>query len=119
MRHQWWPLVIVASAVLTCAAQVVGGPALPVRAVLAFWFLLVCPGMALVPLLQLGEAWVEVPLALALSIGLDTVVAETLVLTRHWSPSGALALLVGISLAGGLLQLSTLGNRTQARRGER
>src|SRR5919197_5513768 len=103
-RSLCWPLVIVASASGTALAMA-GHVGPPLQPLIAFWFLLVCPGMAFVPLLRLAGGLTAVTLALALSIALDTLVAETMVLTRTWSPAGALGVLMGISMAGAGRQL--------------
>jgi hypothetical protein len=77
----------------------------PMRPVIAFWFLLICPGMAFIRLLHL-QGWItELTLAIALSLTLDTLVAETMVLNHLWSPQKGLFGLICLSLAGAALQL--------------
>jgi hypothetical protein len=103
----WWPLAIVASAVAVTAATTVPAGT-PVRPLAAFWFLLVCPGMAFVPLLPIRERLVQLGLAVALSIGLDGAVSEAMLYARAWSYQGGLAVLIGICLIGTMLQLRNL-----------
>lgn len=103
-RSLVWPAGIVLSAVLAFLAAFLPQGS-PVRVVFAFWFLLVCPGMAFVRLFHLQDILVEITLAIALSIAIDTIVSEFLVLTATWSPIRALAIIGLISLAGAALQL--------------
>jgi uncharacterized membrane protein len=83
----------------------------PVRPLVAFWFLLICPGMAFVPLLRVKERLTEVTVAIALSIALDTIVSETMVLTKRWAPEWALFLLICMAVVGAVLQIATLPTR--------
>jgi nucleoside recognition membrane protein YjiH len=88
----------------------------PVRPALVLWFFLICPGMAVVRLLGLKDHLTELTLAVALSIALDLIVAETMVLSNLWSPGGALWTLVGVSIFGAALQLTRLPARNRATR---
>ena len=88
----------------------------PIQAIVAFWFLLICPGMAFVRLLQIRERLPELIVAIALSMALDTVVSETMVLTKRWSPEWGLAVLIGMSAAGAALQIIILAARNGTRR---
>ena len=99
-----WPLVIIASG-LGAGLAALGFIGPPLRPLLAFWFLLVCPGIAFVRLLQLEEPLSELTLAIALSIALDSIVAEIMAFSHHWSPLGALGVLVALSLVGVALQI--------------
>lgn len=99
-----WPTIITASAA-AIGGLVYGGLTSPIRPILAFWFLAVCPGMALVRLLRLRDAWTEVALATAISLSLDVIVALSLVYSHYWSPKFGLAVLIGVSLLGAALQL--------------
>ena len=87
LRSALWSLVIVASAI-GAGLAVVSDMGSPIRPVIAFWFLLICPGMAIVHLLRVGDRAAEVTLAVALSIAIDTIVAEAMILTGLWSPKG-------------------------------
>jgi hypothetical protein len=113
-----WPTVIVASAAAVAAASIMQvGP--PMRPMAAFWFLLVCPGMAFVPLLPIRDRLVQFGFAVALSIGLDGLVSETLLYSRAWSYQGQLAVLIGICLIGTMLQIRRgLRRRATASAGE-
>lgn len=94
-----WPAIIVLST-LAVALVVFGGVGFPLRPVVVFWYLLVCPGMALVGLLRPRDGVAAFTLALALSIALDTLIAMTLLYAGYWSPRAGLVLLMAISLVG-------------------
>jgi hypothetical protein len=83
----------------------------PLRFVVAFWFLLVCPGMALVPLMRLRDRIAEWTLAIALSLALDALVAGAMVFFGAWSPERGLIILVAVSLIGALLQVVSAQRR--------
>src|SRR4051794_8382675 len=71
-RQAWWPWPLVIAVSTLCAvAAALGGWEAPFRPALVLWFVLVCPGMALVRLLRLGEPVTEWTLAVALSVTLD------------------------------------------------
>ena len=106
-RPTWvWPIIIIISA-LAVGGVTFGDVTSPMRPLLALWFLVACPGMALVRLLQLGETFTELTLAIAVSLALDTIVAGTMLYIGAWSPRWSLLVLIGISLFGAVLQLVT------------
>ena len=98
-----WPALIVLSAA-GIALVVFAGVAAPARPFVALWFLLLCPGMALVRLLRVGGVAVELSLAIALSLALDSLVAGVMVYTRTWAPERGLIVLIAISVFGAALQ---------------
>ncbi len=98
-----WPSVIALSAVLAGALAFMNVSA-QARMVLVLWFLLVCPGMMLVRFFDLREPLAEWTLAVVLSLVIDTLVAGLLLAAGRWSPLGALAILLGLTLAGALAQ---------------
>ena len=99
-----WPAIIVLSAALIGVLVFLNVES-PVRPVLAIWFLIVCPGMALVRLIGLQDRWTETTVAVALSMSLDIIVSLMLVYSGLWSPKLGLAILIGISVAGSALQM--------------
>ncbi len=103
-----WPAVIVASAAATGLMALLGIQG-PVRALVTIGFLCTGPGMALVPLLRLEHGWVNATLAVAVSLALDSIVAESMLYARVWSPGWGLAALIGLSVAGAGLQVLTVG----------
>ena len=103
-RSIWWPIIIILSAIGT-ALVTAGNMGVPARSLITFWFLLVCPGMAFTRLLQIEDVWAELMIAIALSIAMGTIVAETMVLTQRWLPQWGLVVLICISLVGAVLQI--------------
>jgi hypothetical protein len=113
IRHAWarasrwspwlWPATIVLSAG-SIALVFFAGVAAPARPFVALWFLLLCPGMALVRLLRVGGVAAELTLAVALSLALDTLVAGVMIYTGTWAPGWGLMVLIAISVFGAALQ---------------
>lgn len=103
--HLRWPAVIIASAVILVAVTILD-VAGPIRAVVALWFLLVCMGMAFLPLAGIRPS---TPLELALiplfSIVLDSLTATCLTLLGAFSQASALVALIGLAVVGCVLQL--------------
>jgi hypothetical protein len=99
-----WPTIIILSILATglvsfVATDIAGRP------LIVMWFLFICPGMALVWLLRPEEPMVKWTLAVALSFAIHGIVAGILMYTGQWSPTGTLEILMGISLAGVLMQV--------------
>jgi hypothetical protein len=99
-----WPAIIATSAIATVLASLGEGNQ-PLRSGVAFWFLLVCPGMAFVRLLGLSEPFSEWAVAVALSVALDTVVGEVLLFAGAWSAASGLTALAALSIGGAALQV--------------
>ena len=99
-----WPAVIILSAIgvgITTWLNVAG----PFRAVLSFWFMLICPGMAFIRLFRLKDSLAEWIIGIAASIALSMLLTEFMVLKKLWSPSYGLLALIVISILGALLQI--------------
>jgi hypothetical protein len=104
-HSRWfWPLIISLSGAAV-AVFYFGDVHSPLRALVALWFLGICPGMAFVRLLRLPGLLPEIVLAIALSIALDGIVTLIMVYTNIWSPDLGLIVLIGLSLIGVVLQL--------------
>lgn len=109
-RSPWiWPVIIFISNV-SIVFLAFGEFLPPVRHLISFWFLLVCPGMAYVPLLHIRDGPVEWTLAVALSLALDAIVATLMVYTGNWWTHGGLIVLMAISIGGVALQIITIGS---------
>lgn len=91
-----WDTIIVLSAFAAILAAWLAVPQ-PARWVLVGWFLVVCPGMALVRLLRLEERTAEWMLAVAVSLSLDMVVGEAMVYAGMWSPLAGLLLIACVT----------------------
>ena len=75
-----------------------------IRAVVTLVFMAAGPGMALMGLLRLDDLLIELSLALALSLVLETIIAMALLLLRHWVPSHGLIVLEVLAGVGALAQ---------------
>ena len=96
--------VVCASSVALAVALAADAPA-AVRSPLALWFLLACPGLALVPLLRLDGPAGRWALVVALSLAVDLLVTLVMLYAGLWSPAGIFAVLAAISILGGVAQL--------------
>lgn len=99
-----WPVLLSASASLA-GWMVVANINHPMRPLLAFWLAVFCPGLAIVRSLHLKDPFSEWTLAIALSLGLSTGIAEILVYAQAWSLQFVTLSLVAMSIAGAALNL--------------
>ena len=98
------PLVVLVSAALAIGTAIgPGGSDVHMLAIVLF--VLICPGLAVVPLLGLDDVWAEVTLALAVSVTVSTLLTTALLFAGLWSPVATFIVLVAISVAGAALQL--------------
>jgi hypothetical protein len=70
------------------------------RSLLVMWFLLICPGMAVVRCFSFDKPVVVWTLAPAISIVIDALVASLLLYVGRWSPQTIFKILVGITVVG-------------------
>jgi hypothetical protein len=107
-----WPSVIVVSLVSldVLIAVGIGGPA---RLVLTLWLMLVCAGMAFVPLLELASLPVELVLGVAASVALSAVVATAAVVMGFRFATSGLIVLETITLVGCALQARSMAAGAQ------
>jgi hypothetical protein len=103
-RSLLWPMVLAASSVCV-ALLVLGHVNGPVRVVMVGGFLLVCPGMASVRRFRVADQGTELVLAIAISIGLETLLAAGMLYAGWWSPTGLLVLLLGFCFIMGVDEL--------------
>ena len=101
----WWGAVAAASAVLTGALAAAGVHS-PVRVAATVWFVLVCPGIAVVRLLRLDDAVAELALAVAVSIALAAAAGGIPLYAGLWSTFTALAILISITIAAAAAPLA-------------
>ena len=104
-RRQRWPLVIVLSGALLTTLMATDVQS-PVRIVLALWFLLVCTGMAFVPLLSIERPLTELGLGVIASIAVDSVVTTAILLVGDLSPATGLLALEALCLLGCTAQIA-------------
>jgi len=69
----------------------------PLRQVVMMAYLLLVPGLATLHLLQLELGWLGLPVAIATSLVLNTLLAELMVLMPLWSPAAGVAIISGLS----------------------
>lgn len=81
----------------------------PLRTVLAIGFLLFAPGLALAELLEIREHLYRLTIATGTSLGIETVVALSLIYAHAWSIGLAVGILVG--LTGSALVVAVLRAR--------
>ncbi len=98
-----WVVSILASTAAVGLVSLVGGDS-PVRHVVALWFLFTCPGMALVPLLEIDDPVFEWSLIVATSLAVDAIVAVAMVYADVWSPMSGLLVIMLLTLLGALVQ---------------
>jgi uncharacterized membrane protein len=98
-----WPVILGLSALIAGVLTFVGD-APQARVVVVLWFLLVCPGMMLVRFFRLREPLFEWVLAITLSMALDTIIGGILLYTGHWSPDGAFAIILALTVVGVFVQ---------------
>ena len=104
LRKLGWPITIIISSIVAgILAQ--SGPGGYLRPIVSFWFMLVCPGMAIVGLLHLKDHLIELVLSIALSISISVVLTEFMALSHLWSALAGLRILIAICLAGAALQI--------------
>ena len=100
---KWSTVIAISAAAVEFAVN--GDVTTPLRPLITLWFLIICPGMAFIQLLQIRDHLYEVVLAVALSLVMALGVAATILYAGFWSPELILLILVGLSLVGVLCQL--------------
>jgi hypothetical protein len=104
LRRVAWPVVIIVPTVAVTLLWL-AGIAGPLRVLLAFWVLLVCPGMAIVGIFGVRDIITRLVAAVALSLAIDCLIAMAMVYRVGWSPEGGYAVIAAISVAGAGAQL--------------
>lgn len=117
LRAQWlWPRVLMLSA-LAVAVTVFWDLDYVLRPPLALWFVVVCPGMAIVRLLRISNAGMELTLGIAMSLLATLVVSTVTVYGGDFSADGSLMVLVTICVVGSVLQMVDTRRSEQKIRG--
>lgn len=106
--YWFWPILILCSAAAAVSVSLTDN-IMPLRHLIVLWFMAVCPGMALVRLLDVKDELTEWILAIAVSLSLDASVAVVMLYTGQWSPTVGLMIIVSISAFGVVLQLWRAG----------
>jgi hypothetical protein len=97
-----WLLIIVTSTALAIVATLVAdGSALTTVPLL--WFLAVCPGIPYAQLLRLDDPIQRGIIAIGLSVAIDAVVAEALLLTDAYTATRTVVALGVVACAGAVI----------------
>jgi len=100
-----WPLGVIL-ATLASAVVVFVVPGADARPYVVLGFVLICPGMALVRLLSLGDTLLEIAVAIALSIGVALLASLAMIYAGIWSPEALFGGLLGLAAVGAGLDLA-------------
>jgi hypothetical protein len=100
----FWPIWIVVNGLL-CGLFYLFAPASSLRLLVALVFLLISPGMSLIPFLHLSDRLNELMLGIALSLTLDALLAAAALYAGVWDPTAVLWVLIGLSWLGAALQV--------------
>jgi len=103
VRRVPWAAVVAVAAVVAPALALAGAPA-AVRLPVVLVFLLLGPGMAFVPLRDLGDPVAELTVAVGISLAVDLAVALAMLYAGAWSPPATLVVLAAFALGGAALQ---------------
>jgi hypothetical protein len=103
-RNLAWPLVLVTSTALVGILNGIGVES-NLRFVITAAYLLICPGMAYIRLLNLSSRSTVWILAIAASISIDLLVSEIMVLIKLWSANAAYFTIGTFCIAGALVQI--------------
>ncbi len=99
-----WPTITFISVIVVIffafIAPAYGARYVGYRGIAVLWFVTLCPGMSLVSLLKLDHFFVEVTLAIALSLSIDGIVVGCFLYAGYWSPPAMLWVLIVLSLVG-------------------
>lgn len=110
MTSSWrtwpWPIIILLSVGMVIFFTFIN-PGTPMQGIAILWFVTLCPGMSLAPLLKLNHFFIEVTLAIALGLSIDAIVVGIFLYSGYWSPPAMLWVLIALSVIGSILQLAT------------
>lgn len=103
--QRWiWPMILLLSTLAVCLAAFLDWQS-PLRLIIALWFMVVCPGMALVRVFGLRLPVSSWTLAIAFSLAIDSTVGIALLYSGNWSWQTGLIILGSITVAGSILDL--------------
>jgi len=103
----YWRIVVIGVLLVGTIlfGQVPGGSAFgTVRAAFTLGFLGIAPGLGVMGLFRLDDLLLELSLAVALSLALETIVAMAMLLIGDWVPSTGLALVAALTAIGAIVQ---------------
>ena len=109
MRPPWFALSLVATAAVALAALT--GEDSSLRTLAVVWFLVTCPGMALARLIGLERTVDEACVGIGLSLGVNVLVAISLVYLGLWSAGAVFGVAAAVTLAATARGLAVKGER--------
>ena len=102
--ERWiWPVVLMLSTLTVSLAAFLDWQS-PLRPLITLWFMIICPGMALLRVFRLRLAAAGWTLAIAFSLALDTAIGIALLYSGHWSWQTGLIILVAITFISTLIE---------------
>lgn len=104
LRRWVWPVVLLLSTLAVCLAAFLGWQS-PLRSLITLWFMVVCPGMALVRVFGLRLPVSSWTLAIAFSLTLDSAIGIALLYSGNWSWQTGLIILASITVVSTLIDL--------------
>ncbi len=99
-----WPGILLLSTAAVLLAAFMGWQS-PLRPIITLWFMVVCPGMALLRVFGLRLPVSGWTLAIAFSLALDTAVGIALLYAGKWSWQTGLIILASITVVSALIDL--------------
>ncbi len=104
IKRYFWPILMLA-AIFSLLISVMQNIQSPIRTWLTFAVLLLCPGMAFIPLLNMQYLPAKIATGIALSIAINVTLSEIFVLAKAWHPLTILIIISLITLGGIIWQL--------------
>jgi uncharacterized membrane protein len=100
-----WTAVLLSVFAVTVAVLVAADVQSPVRAVLAFVFVMAAPGHALLGCCGLARGWLGAALVVATSASLATAIATAQLYLAAWSPTATVLVLALVTVAASAVTL--------------
>ena len=104
-RLNWLMPVMITISALFASICVFGNIQSPMRFLVVLWFLLVCPGMPFIELLEINDKFTVWTLAVALSLAIDTAISLIVLYLDQWSVELIVGILAAVTLSGIALQV--------------
>jgi hypothetical protein len=104
MRKFPWPFVVAALSVAITVVRIADiGP--PIAPLIALVFVLFCPGLPYVRMLDVREPLTEAVMSVALSISIEALVSVPLLVASAWTADRMLAMAIAIAMFGAIAEV--------------